>query len=297
MWQKSKPYLFIAPATILLGWLFIGGMINGLFESVGIFSFDQLSRFSLAAYKQLVIREDFLSSLWLTLRIAFLSTLLAGVIAFAIAMLITHLQLHIFWRRVIQLPLTIPHFVGAYFMVTLLMQSGLLARIAYWVGWIHDPSQFPILVNDQQGWGIVFTYVWKETPFILLFLEPIVTHIYRQWQEVAHVFGAGTFAFCKTILFPLVFPAWLSACLIVFAFTFSAFEVPFLLGVTYPQLLPVFSYQLFANGTWSDRPEALAVNVILTLVTTGIGLLAYWLGRRYQARFGGGQEYIENYSK
>lgn len=295
MWQRSKPYWLIAPATIFMLFLFIGGMWEGLMQSVGLFPADDLSQFSGEAYKRLFNREDFWTSLWLTFRIAFLSTLFAGIMGMVITVLLVMLKRKGFirstssWLRLIQLPLTIPHFVGAYFIVMMFMQSGWLARFFFLIGWIEEPGQFPVFINDPNGWGIILTYTWKEVPFIVLMLYPVFIRIQDKWREVAQVFGAGEKEFFNQVTIPLVLPAWLHACLIVFAFTFSAFEVPFLLGMTYPQMLPVLSYELYTNGELSDRPEALAINVILALLTAILGLIAYRFGQRFRSdRWNGG---------
>ncbi len=59
----------------------------------------------------------------------------------------------------------------------------------------------------------------------------------------------------------------MAASLIVFAFTFGAFEVPFLLGRSYPTILPVMAYDEYRSVELTDRPAAMAINVLITLVT------------------------------
>ncbi|HSP22797.1 MAG TPA: ABC transporter permease, partial [Planococcus sp. (in: firmicutes)] len=85
----------------------------------------------------------------------------------------------------------------------------------------------------------------------------------------------------REIVLPIILPAWTIAAFIVFVFTFSAFEVPYLLGVTYPSMLPVYSYQLYTSGTLTDRPEALAVNIILAALTILLGLAVYFFSKRW----------------
>lgn len=278
MWRNTKPYLAVVPAVAMMSFLFIGGLWLGIQQSV-----------EGEGYQRLFAQDDFWLSLGLTFQVACLSTLSAGMVGIAMTLLLLRLQrMGVIrrisaWLRLFQLPLTVPHFVASYFIVVMWMQSGWVARLFYLVGWIQEPAQFPVLVNDLQGWGIIMTYVWKEAPFILLMLYPVSVRIEERWREVAQVLGAGRKEFFRYVTLPLLLPAWLYSCLIVFAFTFSAFEVPFLLGVTYPQLLPVLAYQLYAHGELTDRPEALAINLLLALVTAGVGGLAYLLGRRFRS--------------
>jgi putative spermidine/putrescine transport system permease protein len=227
-----------------------------------------------------------------SLRVAILATLSAGGLGVALAAGLVWIEqkrgIHTSykWYRLMQWPLSVPHLAGAYMMVLLLAQSGWLARWSYALGWINRIDQFPVLVNDPFGWGIIVTYTWKETPFITLMLYPVLRRIRQKWWDVARMHGAGTQAFIREVVLPLLRPAWLAASFIVFAFTLSAFEVPYLLGVTYPQALPVFSYELYTNGNFSDRPEALAANVILALITFVLGGIGYGLSRRYSKEGG-----------
>ncbi|HSJ37005.1 MAG TPA: ABC transporter permease subunit [Planococcus sp. (in: firmicutes)] len=287
MWRKSKPYLLLLPATGTIVLLFFGGLFDGLLKSLGYFPAIGETGFSLAAYSSLFASAAFWESLTLTTRVAVLSSAISAIIGAAIAVSLFMLKGSAnsgsprLWHRLFQLPLTIPHLVGGYIVVLLFMQSGFLSRIFASAGWIDEITDFPVLVNDPFGWGIILTYAWKEAPFVSLMIYPVLTRIHGSWRDVSRVFGAGSWSFIREIVLPVMLPAWTIATFIVFVFTFSAFEVPYLLGVTYPSMLPVYSYQLYTSGTFADRPEALAVNVILAALTIGLGLVAYYFSRRW----------------
>ncbi len=59
----------------------------------------------------------------------------------------------------------------------------------------------------------------------------------------------------------------IAASLIVFAFTFGAFEVPYLLGKTYPTILPVMAYNEYRDIELTARPVAMAINLLIALIT------------------------------
>jgi putative spermidine/putrescine transport system permease protein len=294
MWPRSKPYLLVAPAVAVIGILFFGGLFEGLVQSLGFFPATGQSSFSLNAYRELLGSADFWASLLLTLRISFLSTLAASILGLFVAVClfmlgkIGKLKSNRFWQRFFQLPLVVPHLVGAYLMVVLFMQSGWISRILVTVGWMDEMEDFPVLINEPFGIGIILAYAWKEAPFIALMVYPVLLRIHGAWLEAAQVFGAGRWNFFREILLPLVMPAWFSSAFIVFAFTFSSFEVPFLLGVTYPKMLPVLSYDLYMSGGLYLRPEALAVNVILAMITAVLGISAYRMSRRWSTSEGRG---------
>lgn len=292
MWPKSKPYVLVAPAVIVIALLFLGGLWEGLIQSLGYFSAAGQEEWTLKAYRTLWGSEDFWRSLGLTFRIALISTGLAAILGLLMALALHALERRsrfqaVFWQRVMLLPMLIPHFVGAYLIVLLFTQSGWVARMSVALGLLKDMDDFPVWVNDPWGWGIILTYTWKEAPFIAWMLVPVLRRIGKEWRQVSRVFGAGVWRYAREILLPLLLPAWLTASFIVFAYTFSAFEVPYLLGVTYPKLLPVYSYELYTSGNWEQRPEALAVTILLAGITALLGWIAFYMGRRLRMGEGG----------
>jgi len=287
MLRKIKPYLLLFPAIITIVLLFFGGLFDGFLKSLGYFPAIGETEFSLKAYSSLLQSDAFWDSLIVTIRIAALSAAISAILGAIVAVALFMIQetsksraLN-FWNRLFQLPLTIPHLVGGYVIVLLFMQSGFLSKILAAIGVIDQIPDFPVLVNDSFGWGIILTYAWKEAPFVALMVYPVLARIHKQWRDVSRVYGAKNRDFIREIVVPAILPAWTVAAFIVFVFTFSAFEVPFLLGVTYPSMLPVYSYQLYSSGTLVDRPEALAVNLVLALLTVLLGLIAYYFSKRW----------------
>ena len=65
------------------------------------------------------------------------------------------------------------------------------------------------------------------------------------------------------MIVPLVMPGLLRASILVFAFTFGAFEIPFLLGQRYPSALPVLAYRSYHDVDLNARPEAMAMSMII----------------------------------
>ncbi|MGM0502858.1 MAG: ABC transporter permease, partial [Bacillota bacterium] len=61
-----------------------------------------------------------------------------------------------------------------------------------------------------------------------------------------------------------------SAFIIVFAFSFGAFEIPFLLGPTYPKTLPVMAYQKYISSDLMQRPYAMVIAVVLTVICVAL---------------------------
>ena len=73
---------------------------------------------------------------------------------------------------------------------------------------------------------------------------------------------------------PLVSPALLSGALLVFAFIFSSYQVPALLGVSYPRMLPVLALRLFNDPDLRARADGMAVSLIITLIALLVAALS-----------------------
>jgi putative spermidine/putrescine transport system permease protein len=171
--------------------------------------------------------------------------------------------------------------VGAYFVIVLFSRTGIISRVIYKSGLINNFEQFPVLTNDLFGAGIILTFTWKASPFILLMVYPVLLRIEEKWQNVAEVFGAGSFSFFRNVIFKMIWPAWLSSVFIIFAFAFSTFEAPYILGVTYPKALSVLSYEIFSNRDFEHRPEAMALGIIIVVITAFFGIAIYFLNSRW----------------
>jgi putative spermidine/putrescine transport system permease protein len=165
----------------------------------------------------------------------------------------------------------------------LFAQSGFLARLAYLANLIHEPADFPIMVNDPYAIGIILEYVWKETCFISVIILATLQNLGPDYEHVARTLGANRWQRFRYVLLPLIMPGVLSASILVFTFSFGAFEVPLLLGQRYPSALPVLAYRYYIDADLNARPEAMALSVLITLIITAL-IAAYTKLTQYYIR-------------
>ena len=95
---------------------------------------------------------------------------------------------------------------------------------------------------------------------------------------VAENLGANKWQRFRWITLPLVRPAMIAGGLLVFAYIFGAYEVPALLGVSYPRVLPVLALEAFTNPDLRSRAEGMALSIIIAMIV----LLTATLARRKQ---------------
>ncbi len=271
--SRRQFLLLLAPALVIVLLLFGGGFAYSVLQSLGWQPLIGRMTLSLDAYHNLLFapeyRDVFWSGLIFSLWVSVASTVVSAVLAVLIALLIQQAAGRgRFWSFLLQFNLPVPHLIAAIGMLFLLSQSGLVSRGTAALGLTTTPADFPVLVRDRGGIGIIIAYVWKEVPFIGLIVFGVLKSLNASVVQAAQNLGANVWQRFRYIILPLIAPSLLSSSLIVFAFTFGAYEIPALLGVRYPRALPVTALFLFNDADLNSRTEAMALSVIITLVTS-----------------------------
>ena len=280
--QRLTITLLLMPAILVILLLFMGGLITGFLRSLGYFPLIGLNDFNFDAYTTIFTDNGFIRSFILTFHIAFTSTLIASILAVASAMLLRPaFRGKHFVQFIFSLNLTIPHLVGAVGVLYLFSGSGLVSRLATGAGLIDSPAGFPAMVNDPWAIGIIIQYVWKEIPFIGVIVLAILLSVGEDYESVARSLGANRWQAFRNVTLPLIMPGVVSASVIVFAFTFGAFEIPWLLGSTFPKALPVLAFESYTDVDLAARPQAMAMAMVIAVMSS-LMILAYMkLSRRY----------------
>ncbi len=277
-----RPLALLAPALIVVLVLFGGGLILGLPQSLGYLPAAGMSKISLKHFQRVLFDPDFFSSLGLTLYVAGVSTLIAAALSLLAAMALVESPRWLLF--IFQIPLTVPHLVIAIAMAFLLAPSGMVARLFQNLGWISGPGDFPLLINDPFCIGILLTYVWKEIPFMTLMILSALKNSGMEMLDVGRTLNAGPWQRFRYILLPILLPSLGAAGLIVFAYTFGAFEVPYLLGQTYPMSLPVWAYRNYSDVDLAARPEGIAIGIVIAVGVTGCIIASQRLARGQKRR-------------
>jgi len=268
MSDRLKIGLLLFPALSIIIVLFFGGLLIGLMRSFNYMPIIGLNTPDLSAYVSVFTDKEFYLSFLLTFHIAFTSTVISCILAVGAALL---LRRRFIGRAVInflfQLNLTVPHLVGAIGILYLFSQSGSFARLAAQMDMIASPADFPALVFDPFAIGIILQYVWKEVPFIGVIILANMQSIGEDYESVSRSLGASRWQAFRHVLMPLIFPGMLSASVMVFAFTFGAYEIPAILGANFPAALPVLAYRKYTDVDLAARPEAMAMAIVIALLS------------------------------
>lgn len=212
--------------------------------------------------------ETWRDSLFITLYVVGVSTILSLVIGTWLARMATQKS----WRivgRLLRLPMFVPHIAAAY-LFWLLFSGGAISGL--------------IEANERNYVTVILTYAWKEIPFVFLMMIGTYEQINQGYRDVAKTLQLSPVHQFKHGELPFLVKPLLDAFWILVAFISFSYEVPALLGVTYPKLLGVLAYERLSTGLYLEASEPYAVALIWTLiVATGV-FISYALTFRLRRR-------------
>lgn len=278
--MNKKPYLLLMP-LLLLSVLFLLGVGNALIQSLGYIPAFGMTDITLDYYWQVLGEPSLFASVKVSLMIALLSSVLAavfGVVLCAALVSVSRVKGKTF--QIIKIPILIPHTVVALFVLMFLSQNGFLARVLYQFGLLESQGDFPVILFSTSNIGIILAYLWKEIPFVAYFVFALMSSISSTLGEAAENLGASSQKAFFYVTLPLSMPAVSKAFLIIFAFAFGAYELPFLLGATLPKALPVQAYIEYIHPDLRHRAYAMAMNGVLLFIALAASAGVFFLFRR-----------------
>lgn len=261
----------LLPALLTIALLFVYPL--GL--SLGSAFTGEAGGFSLANFEKAfeLYGSDILFTLWLvavaTLVIALTSVAIGGYLTLgehplAVAVL----------RWLYRWPLFIPFIVAAQIMRSFLAKNGLMNH-----AFIEAGLFGPLQAQSWLDWrGTVFTFAWKQTPFVALMVSGAMASLDRSLIEAARNLGAGRLRILSGIVLPQVRQTLLVGLVLSFVTMMSVLSVPMMLIAGSPTLITVdMAYRINAHG---DYGVANALGVISYLAT---GVVA-WIYLRHGVR-------------
>lgn len=187
------------------------------------------------------------------------------------------------WRQiatVYKIPLILPHLTIAYLAILIFSQAGIISSLASKLGLINEVGDFPNLLYSGHGIGIGLAYVMKETSFVILMVTGLLQKLDDNLIVSARMLGASRPAIFKDIVLPHVRPAMVSSFLILSLYALGAFEIPWLIGESRPQMLSVTVFNLYFHHDLSRRPEAAALLTMLMVLSAVLIYVAFVISRK-----------------
>jgi len=188
--------------------------------------------------------EADLAAIWLTLRLATVTTLMLLLLGTPVAWWLagTRSWLKAPVAALVALPLVLPPTVIGFYLLVAMGPNGPIGALTQGLGLGLLPFTF---------WGLVVGSVFYSLPFVVQPLQNAFEAIGQRPLEVAATLRAGPWDRFFTIALPLARPGLITAAILGFAHTVGEFGVVLMIGGNIPGITRVVSVQIY------DHVEAL----------------------------------------
>ncbi|MGL4534125.1 MAG: hypothetical protein ACRCUA_03580 [Fusobacteriaceae bacterium] len=286
MKRKCYNIILLAPLALMMSICFVYSIIYGVMGSLGFNKIVGIDEFTFEFYKKLIQTSEFKDSFIYTLKLTFISSLASALISVLILYFIySNINLKFinneFFKKVVEIPLLVPYIIGTYMILALLSQRGILSQFVFKIGFINNHEEFPVLTNDKHGVGMICTYIWKSSAFIVAMSVGTLFKVEKKWRDLKKILNISEGQFFRTVVFNILAPGLITSYIIVFTYIFTSFETPYILGVTYPKTLSLYAYELCIHGGLESRGVLMALNVLITFASVGLGGISYFLASKW----------------
>jgi molybdate transport system permease protein len=216
-----------------------------------------------------------LTALWLTLKLASISTLILLFIGTPIAWWLTRTR----WRykflaeAVVALPLVLPPTVLGFYLLILLSPEGAIGGTLTALGLSALSFTFS---------GLVVGSVIYSLPFAVQPLQQAFTAVGTRPLEVAATLGAKPWDAFLTVALPLARRGYLTAAILSFAHTLGEFGVVLMIGGNIPGKTQVASMAVYNHVEALEYTQAHWLSAVLLVISFALLLGVYALNRRFE---------------
>ncbi|MCI2154073.1 MULTISPECIES: ABC transporter permease [Erysipelotrichaceae] len=231
--------------------------------------------FTLEYFGQFFAKKYYTSTIWNSLKVSFMVTLVSLVIGVPLAYFYTMYDLK--GKRVLQVLIILcsmsAPFIGAYSWILLLGRSGLIT------GWFKSIGiTLPTIYGFR---GIFLVQALQLFPLVFLYVCGGLKNVDQSLLEASENLGCTSVKRFFTVVIPLCMPTILASALLVFMRAFADFGTPLLIGEGY-RTFPVIIYNAYFSEVGTNHSFGAAVSVIAIVITTVIFLIQNYANSKFQ---------------
>lgn len=263
-WRIAKIVIFIIFGLFLV-YPFLNLFKEALFNRDGEFSFEY--------FKTFVEFKYYYQTLFRSLLVSTVTTVIAVLIGLPLAYLFTRFKLYgsKLVNLMIVMSLMSPPFIGAYSWIILLGRNGAITKFFEGLG-LNFPSIYGFF-------GIILVFTLKLYPFVFLYVSGALNSIDSSLEEASESLGANKFKRLMTITFPVIKPTIMAGAIMVFMTSLADFGTPMLIGEGY-KVLPVLVYEEFMSETGGNSGMAAALSIIIVSFSLTVLLIQKYITNR-----------------
>ncbi|MEL0659836.1 molybdate ABC transporter permease subunit [Psychromonas arctica] len=216
-------------------------------------------------------------AIWLTLKLASLTTLLLMIIAPPLAWWLARSQTKIrpLIESLVALPLVLPPTVLGFYLLIAFSPEHFLGE--WWLSFNDTSLAFSFT-------GLVIASVIYSLPFVVQPLQSAFVHLDKSYLEVSATLGYGKYERLYKIIFPMLLPSFIIAGALGFAHTIGEFGVVLMIGGNIPGETQVLSILLFDHVESLQYSAAHQLSFILLAFSTSLLVVIYGFLQKRQQR-------------
>ena len=260
---STNPLYLILPLILYMSFFYVYPLVRML--AMSFFS----PQFTLRHYREFIETGVYLQSLYITLRISTLVTILCLLIGYPLAYYLSGLPPHKanVLLTFVLVPLWTSILVRTYAWIMILGRNGILNQTFRKLGLIDEPVK--IIYNTL---GVTIGMVHVMMPFMVLSLYSVMTGIDRNLLKAAQNLGARPLETFRRIFLPLSMPGIFAGSVLVFIISVGFFVTPALLGGRKDVMISMIIEQ--AVSVFLNWGFACAAAFILLFLVLGIFLIS-----------------------
>ena len=222
----------------------------------------------------MILSEQDLIALFVTLKLASISTIVLILIGTPIAWWLSHShwRYKYFVEAIIALPLILPPTVLGFYLLVSLGPNGPIGGLSSALG--EESLAFTFT-------GLVIGSVVYSMPFVIQPLQNAFSAIGQRPLEVAATLGASPIDRFFSIAIPMARPGFITASVLGFAHTLGEFGVVLMIGGNIPGSTQVVSISIYGHVEALEYGQAHALSASLLLFSFVLLLIVYGANRRF----------------
>ncbi|MEO9337508.1 ABC transporter permease [Mesorhizobium sp. SB112] len=216
-----------------------------------------------------LVRPLYAWAFWATILLCLLTAVFTLFLAYPVAYALVRVRskaLKSFILIASVTPLFLGEVVRTYSWMIVLGNNGFINTVLLKLGFIERPIQMMFTTG-----GVVAALVHVTMPIMVIMLAAGLSHIDRNYEKAAESLGAGPVRSFLTVTLPLSMPGIIAGFSTAFAWTFSAFATPQLIGGGRVNTVSTLVYQLgFSSFNFPFAASLSIVGLALTFAVIAL---------------------------
>ena len=280
-YQALTPYLFIAPAVLVMAAGLVYPVVDAIYLSffnwkIGT-PFSTADNVGLSNYARMFTDPDVWESIWVTFRFGFWTISLEMFLGVSLALLLEKpIRGASIFRTIFILPLMVsPVVVG---LIWRYLFDARVGWVNYYLGvWFGIEPQVWLGDAELAFFAIVFTDIWQWTPFIFIIVIAGLQALPSEVLEASRIDGANWWQQIFLVKLPMISSILLIALLMRLIDVFRALEVMFIMTGGGPgratELLSLHIYNRAFDAQLLGYASAIAVLLIVIVFVLSLAIL------------------------